>query len=259
LIHASVLKKEIAMSPYTIHTHAERPELLERRVPTTEVWPLFMLQDAVADQYWHCLYDYFAEYQFYLCDEDDIVIGEGNSIPVMWDGQPTSLPDAGWDAIFMQGVQDYEAGIVPNTLSALQAMVLPSRRGQGISRVIIEGMRDIAKKQGFKSLIAPVRPSLKPMYPLTPMEHYVRWTRDDGLLFDPWMRVHERLGAKTVKVAPQSMTIDGTIAEWESWTKMKFPESGRYIVPGALSPVEFDHEKDEGVYIEPNVWMHHTL
>jgi hypothetical protein len=73
------------------------------------------------------------------------------------------------------------------------------------------------------------------------------------------MRVHERLGAKTVKVAPQSMTIDGTIAEWESWTKMKFPESGRYVVPGALSPVEFDHEKDEGVYIEPNVWMQHML
>ena len=28
---------------------------------------------------------------------------------------------------------------------------------------------------------------------------------------------------------------------------------------GALEPVEIDRERDEGVYIEPNVWMHHRV
>jgi hypothetical protein len=28
-------------------------------------------------------------------------------------------------------------------------------------------------------------------------------------------------------------------------------------VPGALVPVEVDHERDDGLYIEPNVWMVH--
>lgn len=53
------------------------------------------------------------------------------------------------------------------------------------------------------------------------------------------------------------MRIKGTIAEWESWTGMKFPDSGDYIVPGTLVPVRIDRNNDTGLYIEPNVWMHH--
>ncbi len=40
---------------------------------------------------------------------------------------------------------------------------------------------------------------------------------------------------------------------------MRFPESGTYSVPGALRPIEIDVEADRGVYVEPNVWMHHKL
>ena len=55
------------------------------------------------------------------------------------------------------------------------------------------------------------------------------------------------------------MRISGSVAEWEDWTKLAFPESGTYVVPGALVPVEIDRERDVGVYVEPNVWMHHTV
>jgi hypothetical protein len=51
------------------------------------------------------------------------------------------------------------------------------------------------------------------------------------------------------------MTIRGTSADWEEWTGTKFLRSGEHIVPGALNTVEFNIEKDEGVYIEPNVRM----
>jgi hypothetical protein len=47
------------------------------------------------------------------------------------------------------------------------------------------------------------------------------------------------------------------VADWEEWTEMTFPESGAYVVPGALVPVEIDRERNEGVYVEPNVWMVH--
>lgn len=40
---------------------------------------------------------------------------------------------------------------------------------------------------------------------------------------------------------------------------MHFPESGEYVVPGALEPVKVDVGADEVVYVEPNVWMHHRL
>jgi len=51
--------------------------------------------------------------------------------------------------------------------------------------------------------------------------------------------------------------VPGTAAAWEEWTGLAFPESGSYVVSGALVPIEIDRERDEGVHVEPNVWMVH--
>jgi hypothetical protein len=123
--------------------------------------------------------------------------------------------------------------------------------------IVLRAMKEAAARSGLPALIAPVRPTLKDRYPLTPMESYARWRREDGMPFDPWLRVHRRLGAEFLRVAPRSMEITGTVAEWEGWTGMRFPESGPYVVPGALSPVVMDLERDLGTYEEPNVWMRH--
>jgi len=91
------------------------------------------------------------------------------------------------------------------------------------------------------------------------MEEYLGWRRADGQLFDPWLRVHERLGGEILGVCPGSLVVEGTVAEWEEWTSMAFPDSGSYVVGGALVPVEIDCGKDVGRYVEPNVWMRHTV
>jgi hypothetical protein len=54
-----------------------------------------------------------------------------------------------------------------------------------------------------------------------PIGRYVEWETRDRLPFDPWLRVHARLGARLVRPCPQAMTITGTV--------------------------------------EPNLWMHHSL
>ena len=147
----------------------------------------------------------------------------------------------------------------PTALSALSALVDVKHRGQGLSRVIIETMRGMAAQWKFTALVAPVRPTLKSAYPLTPMERYVRWTDGEGLPLDPWIRVHARVGAEIVRVIPQAMVIAGTVSQWESWTDMRFPHTGSYVVPGALQPVLIDRERDTGRYEDPNVWMIHRL
>jgi hypothetical protein len=91
------------------------------------------------------------------------------------------------------------------------------------------------------------------------MERYVTWTLDGSLPFDPWLRVHARLGAELVRVCPQSMTVSGTVAEWEEWTGLAFPDSGAYVVSGAVDLVTIDREADLGRHVEPNVWMHHRI
>ena len=103
----------------------------------------------------------------------------------------------------------------------------------------------------------PVRPTLKARYPLTPMTDFLRWTREDGLHLDPWIRTHQRLGADILAAAPRSMVVSGTIAQWEQWTGMAFPQTGRYVVPGALDLVHIDCERDLGLYEECNAWMQH--
>ena len=102
-----------------------------------------------------------------------------------------------------------------------------------------------------------MRPTWKERYPLIPMERYVRWTRQDGLAFDPWIRLHARLGAEQLEVCPASLRVEGTREEWEAWAGMPFPADGRYAVPGALVPVEFAGGRGE--YVEPNVWMRHPV
>jgi hypothetical protein len=97
------------------------------------------------------------------------------------------------------------------------------------------------------------------VYPLTPFERYVEWKRDDGTAFDPWLRVHHRLGAELPKVMPKSLVVTDKVSEWEEWTGMSFPESGPYIVPGALQPVWIDREQNEGRYEDPNIWMLHPI
>jgi GNAT superfamily N-acetyltransferase len=136
------------------------------------------------------------------------------------------------------------------------AVVDRGRQGEGLSAQLVEAMRGLARAHGYAALVAPVRPTWKERYPLIPMERYARWTRDDGLPFDPWLRVHARLGAELLEVCPASMRIEGSVEEWEGWTGLVFPDDGDYLVPGALVPVCV--EDGRGIYVEPNVWMRHA-
>ena len=243
-------------------TLAERPDLKSavRRL-TLSIWPReveFIHHDAVCGRHWDALYREFAEFQPVLCDTRGVVVAAGFTIPVEWSGRPRDLPSR-VDGVLLRGVRGRARGRPPTTLSALLAAVAPDQQGRGLSARLIRAMRSLAARHGLRELIAPVRPTLKHRYPMTPMRRYARWTRADGAPFDPWLRVHWRLGAKFLRVAPRSMVITGTVAEWEAWTMMTFPESGRYIVPGALAPVRIDRRRNVGRYVEPNVWMRHPV
>ena len=148
--------------------------------------------------------------------------------------------------------------------------VVARARAAGVTRMVtictrlsaepaVRAMVDLARAHGLGALIAPVRPAAKSAYPLAPMERYVRWENADGLPLDPWIRVHARMGAAILTVAPRTIVIEGTVADWERWTDLRFPDSGPYVVPGALQPLVIDREQDLGRYEDPNVWMRHPI
>ena len=107
------------------------------------------------------------------------------------------MPD-GIDAAIEQIFVSVSAGEPVNTLCALAAESPREGRARGLAVHLLRACVRSSVRQGLTHLVAPVRPSFKDRYPLTAIERYVRWRRDDGQLFDPWMRVHERLGARVV-------------------------------------------------------------
>ncbi len=247
--------------PLKAYALSEKPELEPDFERLAEVgWPRFLRQrdELGCGTFWPSLFTTWAEYQTALYDDAGRVAAVAHAVPITWDGTPAGLPES-IAGILERATDDHRAARTPNALAALAALVDPDWRERGLSRRLLDHLRFVAETRGYHVLVAPVRPTLKARYPLAPMERYVTWTTDDGEPFDPWMRVHARLGAEVVRVAPRTLVIADTIARWEEWTEMAFPESGPYVVPGALQPVLIDRARDEGRYEDPNVWMRHSL
>jgi hypothetical protein len=55
------------------------------------------------------------------------------------------------------------------------------------------------------------------------------------------------------------MRVVGSVADWEQWAGMALPESGSYVVPGALVPLKVDRDRDVGEDLEPACWVRHRV
>jgi hypothetical protein len=172
--------------------YSERPELWEswHDGAAAEVWP---------------------EYNQHLA--------EGHTAPVRWDGTDAGL-GPGIDAMIANAFRTQETGEAPTAVTALAAEIPHRHQGRRLSGVMLGAMKDLASQAGLSHLIAPVRPNLKDRYPTIPIERYASWTRPDGSPFEPWMRMHTKLGARIGPAFPRSMHITGTVGDWESWTGM---------------------------------------
>ena len=238
-----------------VFTAEERPDLWEdSRLAFRDLWPEYNQHGNDAGEYFGALFPQYAHLQILLFDAStEQVVARGRTIPFSWNGSLDDLP-RGIDAVGLRAVADARR---PTALSALAAEVAAGYQRRGLSRAVLQAMAEVAQQAGLTSLVAPVRPSWKDRYPLTPIERYAYWQRPDALPFDPWLRVHARLGATILRPEPKSMRIEASLDDWERWTGMAFPEDGEYIFPFGLAPLRVQDRV--GFYWEPNVWMFHGL
>jgi hypothetical protein len=231
---------------------AERPELDEHSDALgAAVWPEYNRHGSDMDR-WADLATTFPEFQFSLLDDDGTLLAGGFTVPVAWDGTVAGLPAGVGGAL--NGA--FEPGVEPTALCALAAEIHPEHQSRGLSAVVLRGMADIARAHGLADLIAPVRPSAKERYPLIPIEEYAEWRRPhDGLPFDPWLRVHLRIGGEVLAPEPHGLRIDAPVADWEAWTGLPLPADGTYVFPRGLAPLTV--ADGIGRYWEPNVWVRH--
>jgi hypothetical protein len=240
-----------------IVTRVDRPDLRGRAAEVfRERWPEFVFHDDVPRRYLGRVEEHFAHYDVMVLDNGGDVVAGGWGVPLAWSGDVDDLP-SGYDDALVRAVEGREAGIAPTTLSFMAAAVGSTHDRRGLAATVLSELARRARDAGLTHVIAPLRPTLKHRYPLVPMAAYARWTRDDGLSLDPWIRTHQRMGARILAPAPRSMVVEGTVAEWESWAGMAFPVTGDYVVPDALNLVRIDREQDRGVYVEENLWVRH--
>jgi hypothetical protein len=226
---------------------AQRPELYgEANRLVSSCWPEFMLHDSVANRHFFEFVQTFPDHQFILLDDSGDICGMVNSVPLSFPKALESLNDGGWDWAVIKSLEDRKKGLVPDTLVGLQVCIDPRLQGNGLSARAVDIMRRFRSDKGYRQLVIPVRPTCKHHYPLIPMADYIAW-----------FRVHFRQGGQILRPCEHSMRIEAPLADWEAWTGLTFIGSGRYIVSGALCPLNVDREKDTGVYVEPNVWVVH--
>lgn len=240
-----------------IITTSDRPDLAEESsAALLEDWPEFILHDRCAPELMGRAWEYFPEFDVRLL-EDGAVCAGGWAVPLRWNGVAGELPD-GYDGALTSALAGYRAAAAPDTMCVMAVAVRPDRQRTGLAGEVITALRDRAARAGLRRVVVPVRPTLKSRYPLISMADFATWARADGLHLDPWIRTHQRLGAEILCPAPRSMIVTGTVAEWQGWAAMAFPQTGRYVVPGALDLVEIDTERDHGSYVETNLWMRHV-
>ncbi|RLK08972.1 hypothetical protein DER29_6850 [Micromonospora sp. M71_S20] len=219
-------------------------------------WPAFIGADRQASRHLGRVREVFADLELVLLDGDDELVAAGWGVPIRWDGEPAQLPEGYTDSL-QHALGGHDRGESPDTLVVMAAQVRPDLRGRGLAGDVLTALRSLADQRGWPRVVAPVRPTLKARYPLTPIERFATWTREDGAPLDPWVRTHWRLGGRLIAAAPRSQTMTGTVAEWEQWTGMVFPDSGDYVIPDGLAPLRVDRELDQGTYTEPNLWFRH--
>ncbi len=220
----------------------------------------FLIHDVWADPASLALFEIYPEFQFGLVEATtQLMIAQGNCIPLTYESRFDELPDEGCDWALAKWLEDREQNRLPNALCVVSISILPEYQGKNLSQYLIGYMKELAQYHGLNSLIMAARPSLKYLYPLIPIERYITWRDKNGLIFDPWLRVNVKHGAKIAGICFKSTTINDTIDGWEDRVGMRFPETGDYIIPKGLVPVKIDYPNNMGIYIEPNIWLYYDL
>lgn len=247
-----------------VHNLKDKPELIDQFQKLIDSsWPQIALLDDQGMKYWFPVLEKFPECQFGLFLDEELV-AVGNCAPVSYlsesvvgETEPfADLPDTGWSWAIRSAI---ESDLEPNVLCALSATVNPNFRRRGLARKVLEHFKKIAADRSFQYLIAPVRPSLKHLYPLIPIADYVQWSHPGRPCFDPWIATHLGLGGRLVKTISAAMTVTRRVSDFAQMFSLTFASKGEYLLPGALCPMTVDPELELARYKEPGVWLVHDI
>lgn len=203
--------------------------------------------------------DYDPNLHFVAYDHDEgIIVGTIDAVELDWNGKLEDLPSRGWTEIIELAIERISLGsLSPKAewTSALGTSIRPGYEGKGLAQRLLEALKIETNALGYKGLVAPVRPTARWRMADISIEEYTRTRLDNDEHFDPWIRVHERIGGVVVGSCAGSAVFVATKDEWQAWSKIKLPIAGRVIIPNAINPLEI--KEDQGILSEDSIWVIH--
>ncbi|MFF7114366.1 hypothetical protein ACFY91_19015 [Streptomyces albogriseolus] len=92
-----------------------------------EGFPEFVTADRLVKNYIGRVWEFFADLDLMLVDEDGVPVASGWGVPVRWDGRPESLP-SGYTEALVRAVEGHEQGVAH-----------PAARRPGVGRGRVQG------------------------------------------------------------------------------------------------------------------------
>ena len=193
--------------------------------------------------------------------QGEVLVGHGITCEIYWDETVEGLPPNGWSGATIECHKNNSKKIKTNTSIGLLIHISKNYRDKKVSTLIAEEMKKIAIKKK-QLLIIPLRPSMRyeKKFCTMPFTEFCELRREDGLPTDLWLRQHEKIGAKRLKICSTSHQHTVPISSfYKLFGNQKVTKTGFYVVNihGGWQNVYVNLEKDTVVINEGCVWVQH--
>jgi hypothetical protein len=188
-----------------------------------------------------------------VAEREGRIVASADGCRMHWDGAPAGLPRGGWMEVLGQAPAALAEGAPWGC--ALGTSILPEAQGHALSGRMLVALVAQARIAGLRGLLAPARPTARARMPELSIDDYAAVRLPDGRHFDPWLRVHERIGGTIIATCSPSMRVSAPIGDWERWLGEALPATGRLLIRGAIGYLEI--REGVGTLTEDSVWVLH--
>ncbi len=189
------------------------------------------------------------------------LIAHGIMTDIFWNQSYSGLPD-GWQGAVRKSYENTIQKSNKNTLVGLFVRVEKKFQQHGWAEKIICIMKELVRKDGYKSLIIPLRLPKRYELPYAKMPYakFIALKRKDGQYLDYWLRLHTRLGGDVIGVSPNSHQHAMNLTDFKmQFNTKKIIFNGYYLSErqGLWYMVYVDKKRNLALINQECAWIRH--